>query len=258
MSTRRNVLTAMWGAVASAAGARSASAQITPKTYVLVHGAWGGGWVWRRVADRLEKRGHKVFTPTLTGLGERSHLLNAQVNLRTHIMDVANVIKWERLDRVVLVGHSYGGMVISGVAEEQERAIGSIVFVDGFLPENNQAVADFDLPPTVLAAVERREIAVAPPPAEFFDVNKNDRAWMDMMATPHPVATLTDRIRQTGARERIARKAYVLATIGEAPAFRMAYTKLRSTPGWKTFELPTGHFVMVDMADRLVEILLAA
>jgi len=94
-----------------------------PYTFVLVHGAWHGGWCWQRVADRLRGGGHTVFTPTLTGLGERSHLLRAGIDLKTHIADVVNVMKWEGLSDVVLCGHSYGGMVISGVAEALPQAI---------------------------------------------------------------------------------------------------------------------------------------
>src|SRR4029079_1069785 len=97
-------------------------------TFVLVHGAWHGGWCWRRVADLLEAKGHKVFTPTLTGLGERSHLLRAGINVSTPITDVVNLLKWEGLSNVVLCGHSYGGLVVSGVAEQAAAAIGSIVF----------------------------------------------------------------------------------------------------------------------------------
>ncbi len=110
-------------------------------TFVLVHGAWHGGWCWRRVSDRLERQGHKVFTPTLTGLGERSHLLRAGINVSTHITDVANVLKWEGLSDVVLCGHSYGGLVVSGVAEQMGPAIGSIVFLDAFVPENGDSMA---------------------------------------------------------------------------------------------------------------------
>src|ERR1700720_5033431 len=96
------------GAGAAALGGAPAAAQ-AGKTFVLVHGAWHGGWCWRRVADLLEKKGHKVFTPTLTGLGERSHLIDAKINLATHVTDIVNVIKWEGLREIVLVGHSYGG-----------------------------------------------------------------------------------------------------------------------------------------------------
>src|SRR6516162_6039269 len=106
----------------------AARAQAAPNTFVLVHGALSGGWCWRRVSDLLEKKGHKVFSPTLTGLGERSHLLDAKINLATHVTDIVNVIKWESLNDIVLVGHSYAGIIISGVAEEMREAIGSIVF----------------------------------------------------------------------------------------------------------------------------------
>src|SRR5438309_11499546 len=101
---------------------------MTPKIFVLVHGAWHGGWCWRRVSDLLEKQGHKVFTPTLTGLGERSHLLRAGINVTTHVTDVVNLIKWEGLSDVVLCGHSYGGMVVSVVAEQMADKLSSSVF----------------------------------------------------------------------------------------------------------------------------------
>lgn len=259
MTTRREIIAATIGAAAFTATVGQSAAQSLQKTFVLVHGGWGGGWVWRRVADSLEKRGHKVFTPTLTGLGERSHLLNAQINLATHIADVVNAIRWERVENVVLVGHSYGGMVISGVAEEIERAIASTVFLDAFLPEDNQSAADFVLLPQMRAALENRDIAAVPAPAEVFNVNESDRAWVDAMSTPHPMATITDRVRLTGARERIARKVYVLATQPRpSPVMRAAYAKVQAAGDWRTYEVPCGHFVMLDMPERLVEILLEA
>src|SRR5262245_35158330 len=141
--SRRTIL----GGIAAGAGlmtmidATTAQAQGAVKTFVLVHGAWHGGWCWRRVTDLLEKKGHKVFTPTMTGLGERSHLIDPKINLATHITDIVNVIKWEGLKDIVLVGHSYGGSVVSGVAEQAGDAIGSIVFLDAFLPENGDSLA---------------------------------------------------------------------------------------------------------------------
>src|SRR5438132_10901408 len=117
-------------------------AATTAKTFVLVHGAWHGGWCWRRVSDLLERQGHKVFTPTLTGLGERSHLLRAGINISTHVTDVVNLLKWEGLSGVVLCGHSYGGMVVSGVAEQMGDKIASIVFLDAFVPENHDSMAE--------------------------------------------------------------------------------------------------------------------
>ncbi len=116
------------------------------KTFLLVHGAWHGGWAWVRVADRLRARGHRVFTPTLTGLGERAHLLHPGIDLSLHVADVLGVIKCERLTDFVLVGHSYGGCVISGVAEAVPDAIRSIVFLDAFIPDNSDATVDLVQP----------------------------------------------------------------------------------------------------------------
>ncbi len=104
-------------------------------TFVLVHGGWHGGWCYSRVAQRLAAAGHRVFTPTLTGLGERAHLYSRSINLTTHITDIINVIKWERLQNVVLAGHSYGGMVVTGVADAIPEKIASLVYLDAFVPK---------------------------------------------------------------------------------------------------------------------------
>jgi pimeloyl-ACP methyl ester carboxylesterase len=118
--TRRTALGAMAAGVGMASvglmamtDQTKAQAPTGGKTFVLVHGAWHGGWCWRRVSDLLEKQGHKVFAPTMTGLGERSHLIGGKIDLATHVTDIVNVIKWENLNDIVLVGHSYGGVVIS-------------------------------------------------------------------------------------------------------------------------------------------------
>ena len=170
------------------------------RTFVLVHGAWHGGWCWQRVADRLRGAGHAVFTPTLTGLGERSHLLSAGIDLTTHITDVINVIKWEGLTDVVLCGHSYGGFVISGVAEQMTPAIRSIVFLDAFVPRNGESVQDLTAPAvkdSIAAALQRGDIAISPRAAEAFGVNAADRAWVDRLCVGQPIATFTGKIALT-------------------------------------------------------------
>src|SRR5580658_4030096 len=144
-------------------------------TFLLVHGAWHGAWCWRRVVRLLTQAGHEVFAPTLTGLCERSHLSTPTVDLDTHILDIVNELKWQELKDVVLVGHSYGGMVISGVAEKMEKSIASFVMLDAFMPENGQAV--IDMPPPAarepILAAEREGAATLPPrPAELFKVNE--------------------------------------------------------------------------------------
>jgi pimeloyl-ACP methyl ester carboxylesterase len=229
------------------------------KTFVLVHGAWHGGWCWRRVADLLEKQGHKVFAPTLTGLGERSHLMSKDIRLATHVTDVVNLMRWEDLSDVVLCGHSYAGVVVSGVAEQMEGKISSIVFLDAFVPDNGEALADITGQATLdllRAAKERGDIGIPPRTAASFNVNEKDRAWVDAMCVPQPIETFTDKVKLTGARERIGKKAYILAMNNANPGFAKALARAKADKSWRTYEVPCGHDVMVDMPERLTEILL--
>jgi pimeloyl-ACP methyl ester carboxylesterase len=230
-------------------------------TFVLVHGAWHGGWCWRRVADRLRRAGHAVLTPTLSGLGERSHLLQSGIDLATHVADIVNVMQWERLADVVLCGHSYGGFVISGVAEVIPDAIRAIVFLDAFLPENGDTILKLTGPAVrdaIRAALQRGELAVPPRPAEAFGVNAADRQWVDSLCVPQPIGTFTSPIALSGARERIARKTYIRAKAYDNPAFDRALSVAQSDPSWRCYEIACGHDVMVDRPDRLSELLLQA
>ncbi|HYC18342.1 MAG TPA: alpha/beta fold hydrolase [Pseudolabrys sp.] len=228
-------------------------------TYVLIHGAWHGGWCWQRVADRLRARGHAVFTPTLTGLGERAHLLHPDIDLSLHVADVLGAIGCERLSDIVLVGHSYGGCVISGVAEAVPDKIRSIVFLDAFIPNNGESLFDV-VQPTVKEVIQgvldRGETTVPVRDAAAFKVNEKDRAWVDSLATPQPVRTMTEKIKLTGARERIAGKIYIRAAGYPNVSFDKAYTHVKADRGWRTYEVPCGHDVMIDAPDRLTEILL--
>ena len=230
-------------------------------TFVLVHGAWHGGWCWQRVADRLRAGGHKVFTPTLTGLGERSHLLRAGVDIGTHVTDVVNVMKWERLSDVVLCGHSYGGFVISGVAEQMASAIRSIVFLDAFVPDNGDTTQNLTsgaVQEAIRTALASGVLGMPPRPAEFFGVKEADRAWVDSLCTPQPIGTFTYKIPLTGAREKIARKTYIRAKSYANPGFDKALRAVQSDPSWRTHEVACGHDVMVDAPERLSELLLEA
>src|SRR5690606_11511219 len=122
-------------------------------TFVLVHGAWHGGWCWSRVAERLRDSGHIVYTPTLTGLGERSHLLSHEITLQTFVNDVVNVLVWEDLNEVILVGHSFAGLVITGVADVVPERLNRLVYLDAFILESG--VSTFDtLPAQVVAKME--------------------------------------------------------------------------------------------------------
>ena len=176
-----------------------------PATFVLVHGAWSGGWCYGKVAALLRARGHAVFTPTLTGQGERSHLLAAGVNLTTHITDVLNVFHYEDLRDVVLAGHSYGGMVVTGVADRIADRVAALVYLDAFLPEDGQSLFDINIPANTQRFVANAGncggIAVPPPPASFFNVNAADAARVDALATPFPLAAMAERLSLTGVHK---------------------------------------------------------
>lgn len=263
-TTRRKVLTvaaAALGATALADNTRPASAQTTPKTFVLVHGSWHGGWCWRRIADRLEKQGHKVFAPTLTGLGERAHLISAQVDINTHVTDIVNVIKFESLDNIVLVGHSYAGLIITGVAEQIGSAISSIVYLDAFLPDDGDTLVGLS-PETVriatFAARDKGEISRPFPPASVFGVNEKDQPWVNSKLTPQPLGTSFTPIKTTGAREKITKKTFIRLTGYQSPFFDKALAQCRGDKSWRTFEIATGHDIMVNMPDELTSLILEA
>jgi len=258
--TRRGVL------ASAAAGAGTAALSSTPalaqsrKTFVLVHGAWHGGWCWRRVADLLEKKGHKVFAPTLTGVGERSHLMSKEINLDTHITDIVNLIKWEDLRDICLVVHSYGGWPGSGAIEHTLDRIASIVWLDAFKPEDGQRGFDFASEfsrKALLEAVARGEAGRPAPKAEAFFVNEKDRAWVDSKMTSQPNGVALQPIKLTGAREKVAKKTYIRAVKYPQPAFDNALAQCKADKTWRTFEAPgSGHDVMVDAPDWLTETLL--
>jgi pimeloyl-ACP methyl ester carboxylesterase len=163
-------------------------------TFVLVHGAWHGSWCWKRVRSALSARGHEVFTPPLTGLADRVHLLSPQVDLETHITDVVNLIRAEELEGVVLCGHSYAGAVISGVADRVADQIGALVYLDAFVLENGQSLHDTFPPQFRDMQLEAARQAgdgwkIPPPPAEAFILTVKDRDWVNRRCTAQPLAT---------------------------------------------------------------------
>jgi thioesterase domain-containing protein len=166
-------------------------------------------------------------------------------------------MKWQELKDVVLVGHSYGGIVISGVAEKMENAIASFVMLDAFMPESGQSVIDIwpaAMREALLAAERDGATTVPPRSAEAFKVNEKDRAWVDAQCTPQPIRCFLQKLALAGARERIAKKSYIRATGVSIPYFDAGLAGARQK-GWRTYEVPCGHDVMLDMPERLVEIL---
>ena len=230
-------------------------------TFVLVHGAWHGGWCWDRVRRALRARGHDVFAPTLTGVADRSHLLSPQVDLETHINDVANLLVWEDLSDVVLCGHSYGGCVVSGAADRAADRISALVYLDAFVPKHGQRLHDFLPDETREAQLEgARQTGegwrVPPIPAEVFNVNAADREWVDRQCTPQPLATFQQPVSLTGRLDTIENVSFVWASDWDGP-FGQFYEQAKLI-GWKTAEIACGHDVMLDRPEALTEALLSA
>src|ERR1700722_3749530 len=230
-----------------------------PTKFVLVHGAWHGGWCYARVAEALRARGHRVFTPTMTGLGERVHLTNPDINLSTHVTDIVNVLKFEDLHDVVLCGHSYGGNVITGVVEAAPERIAALVFLDAFVPRDGESLMD-----NALASVRARFEAAAasgylpPIAAANFGVNERDRAYVDSQCVPQPLKTFTEGLALTGARQRCAHKTYLRAGNYRSPGFDEARERVTAEGGWFVGELARGHDVMFDAPGELTAALIAA
>jgi len=237
----------------------SASAQLPLKTFVLIPGAFCGGWYWRRLADLLEWRGHKVFCPTLTGLGERSHLLSKNIDMETHITDIVNVISWESLEDICLVAHAYGSAPASGALEYIGNRVSSIVWLDAFKLESGQAVFDVTsdaLRKRVLDATDKGEQSFPPPKTSPIVVNEEDQAFVISKLTPHPIGTYKQAIRISGAVETIAKKTYIRIPKYPAPAFDKALEECKADNSWRTFELSeSGHMAMLDAPERLMDLL---
>ncbi len=229
-------------------------------TFVLVHGAWHGSWCWKRVRRALQADGHDVFTPTLTGVGERSHLLSRQVNLETHILDVENLIRWEELSDVVLCGHSYGGCVISGVADRVPDRIRALVYLDAFLLEAGENLAKHVPEPQYKQLLEGAKAVgegwkVPPIPAEVFNVNTADREWVNRQCTLQPVETFQQPLRLSGGVDTIRNVTFILATgFVDGSPFPPFYEKAKAR-GWRLMTVPCGHDVMLDRPDELTRIL---
>ena len=228
--------------VLAVAAATGLSAQEYSGTVVLVHGAWGGGWDWRPVDRMLTREGYDVYRATLTGLGERVHLAEADVDLSTHIEDVVNLILFEDLRDVVLVGHSYGGMVITGVADTIPGRLEALVYVDALLPRSGESVAD--LAPGLVA----EDTLLVP-------------SWVDPSApyprdVPHPAATLTEVLELGGDPGAGVRAEYILTREPGAAedAFEAMAERARSL-GWPVRVIETGHNPQRTARGELVRIL---
>lgn len=229
--------------------------------FVLVHGAWHGGWCWRQVAALLRARGHEVFTPTLTGLGERAHLLRPDTGLDTCIADVCAVIEAEELHDVVLVGHSFAGPVISGVADRLADRLRQLVYLDALVVKSGESALSV-FPPEVQRersmTIDPEGLRMAiPDPAKFGVTDPVQAAWLRRRLTPHPLKAYTDPLRLQNPLGCGLRKTYIAVTEPWYAPLAAVRDWVRSQPDWEFRELVAGHDAMLTSPEALAVLLMS-
>jgi pimeloyl-ACP methyl ester carboxylesterase len=246
-------------------GWKRSAAEAPVKTFVLAHGSWHGGWCWRRVADRLRRLGHAVYTPSYTGLGDRSHLLNKEITLDTWIEDLIGVIQSEELINVVLVGHSFGGVTISGTADRISERIAHLVYLDGLILESGKHSYSY-LPPAVaearIAAAARATnglaIPVPDPLPAFWGLKEGtpDYDWVRRRLSPNPLRTSITPLILRGPVGNGLPRTYVHCTRPSHPKLGDSRQLVRSWSGWNWIDLAAPHDAMITNPDDVVNILL--
>lgn len=229
-------------------------------TYVLVHGAWGGAHTYRLVRPMLQEAGHEVFTPSLTGIGERSHLASPQVDLTTHVVDVANTLFYEDLSDVVLLGFSYGGMVVTGALEHVADRVRHLVYLDAFVPADGQSLNAMNGQGRRQAGLFGSDWLV--PPIERFAADDEHAAWERARRTGHPAGCFDEPVRLARPLEDFPfTRTYVKATGEPRPpeghAFWAAADRYMDHPAWSYREVDTNHLIPINRPKELAEILLA-
>ena len=226
---------------------------------VLANGAWSAAWAWKKMRPLFRAAGHDFFSPTYTGLGERAHLARPEVDLSTHIQDVTAVLEFEDLTDVTLLGHSYGGMVATGVADKARERIARIVYIDAFAPNNGQSLFDLVGPKAegnmrAGAAKDgdgwRLPLHPRPP-----DTSPEDVAWASPRRRPQPIRTFEQKIELT-SKEPPPPRHYIYATRnGPGDVFRQFSTRAKSEAGWKSYELDCSHNPHITCPDALMALL---
>jgi pimeloyl-ACP methyl ester carboxylesterase len=226
-------------------------------TFVVAHGAWSAGWAWKKMRPLMLGAGHALWTPTYTGLGERAHLANGGVSLDTHIQDILAVLETEDLNDVILIGHSYGGMVATGVADRARNRVAALVYLDAFAPKDGQAV--FDLVPPDIA--EKMRAGAAASPGGFgipsnpmpSDTSPEDQAWASPRRRPQPVKAFSTKL--TLSAEPAAPRSYIYCKrIGIGDTFGQFLARAKRE-GWRTFEIDASHNPHITAPDALLAIL---
>ena len=231
------------------------------KTYVLVHGGFHGGWCWKTVATNLRKLGHEVYTPTLTGLGERSHLIGVRPTFETFIQDIVQVINFEELSDVILVGHSFAGPTISGVADRVPEKIRHIVFLDALVLRSGEAAADRSPPERMVeyrkrAAEETGGFGVPPLPPEYYGIlDEKVAMWLSAKLTPQPIESFVDPLVLRHPLGNHLPVTYIASTNPSHPTTIKSREIARGMPDWNYLEIQTSHSSMITAPEELTAML---
>ncbi|WP_343693537.1 alpha/beta fold hydrolase [Chitinophaga sp.] len=230
------------------------------QTFVLVHGAWHGGWCWKEVSQALQAKGATVYTPTLSGLGEHRHVLNTNINLDTHIQDIVNFITMQDLHDVILVGHSYAGAVIAGVADRIPNRLKKLIFLDAMLIENGKSTLTSqpahlsDNVRASTAATHGLSVPVWPP--EVFGVTDPAQVkWVSERLTPQPFRSFDQVLHLEHVYGNHLPLTYIACTQPQMPQLKVFGDQARASKEWSYYELPTGHDAMITMPKELTALL---
>ena len=222
-------------------------------TFVVAHGAWSAGWGWKKMHPLMAARGHRLITPTLTGLGERGHLASAAIDLDTHIADILGVLKFENLTGVNLIGHSYGGMVATGVADRARDRIAKLIYIDAFAPNDGDSVVDL-LPEAARAQRKPSADGFIPPVPMPPDTPPQDRAWAEPLRLPQPAKTFEQKLKFHGGPLTLPRH-YIYCT-RNAPddRFRRFYERAKRE-NWGASEIDASHNPHITCPEALADLL---
>lgn len=237
------------------------STQHTPKApvFVLVAGAWHGGWCWQQVSTKLRTNGAEVYTPSLSGLGEHKHTLNANINLSTHITDIVNLLVMEDLHNVVLVGHSYAGAVIAGVADQVPERLSKLVYLDAMIVENGQSALAIQPEETqaFMAKESAKDNGLTVPyfSSAAFGVAPTQVKWVDERLTAQPYRCLTQRLTLKHPLGNKLPLVYIACTKPELPVLEKFAAQTKASKAWEYHSLPTGHDAMITMPNELAALL---
>jgi pimeloyl-ACP methyl ester carboxylesterase len=257
MKRRSFITTAALAAAATACTAPKPTATPQGRTFLVAHGAWSAGWAWKKMHPLMQSSGHRLIVPTYTGLGEREHLATREVNLETHIQDLLGVIKFEELDDIVLLAHSYGGMVATGVADRVPERIRQLIYLDAFVPKDGQSL--FDLSDEATLARFRKGLAdgdgwrVQPMPIPA-DTSPEDKQWVERLRMPQPLHCFDLPLKLAQGDTRIPRSYIYALKAAPGDPFRQFADRAKQE-GWDYREIDASHSAQITAPQALASLL---